>query len=84
MDRIQDYTNRAIDKIDSAVPIRTAVDPFVEATAGNTATLVDQNENIISLLGAIAAGMGGGGSGGFIGAGGFIGGGGGFSNVQAA
>jgi uncharacterized protein (TIGR02594 family) len=81
MDKIQDYTNRAIDKIDSAVPIRTAVDPFVEATAGNTATLVDQNTNIIDLLGRIAAGMGGvtvsaGSS--------FIGGGGGFSNVQAA
>ena len=42
MDTIMAATGKAIDRIDSAVPIRTAVDPFVEQTAANTGTMTEQ------------------------------------------
>ncbi|HEV2865382.1 MAG TPA: hypothetical protein VGX37_02625 [Allosphingosinicella sp.] len=81
-DLVMAATSKAIAKIDSAVPIRTAVDPFVEQTAANTGQaneiLSQMNERLAQLgvqLNRLApAGTGGGG--------GFIGGGNGFSAVR--
>lgn len=55
MDMIQEATGQAISRIDNAVPIRTAADPFAEATAKNTSTT---NE----LLAQISRQLAGGGS----------------------
>jgi hypothetical protein len=82
MDLIMAATNKAIERIDSAVPIRTAVDPFVEATAANTGTMTEQLEGLQSTLSQILGAV----SGGAVptAANDFIGGGAGFINMSAA
>lgn len=85
MDTVMAATSKAIDRIDSAVPIRTAVDPFVEATANNTGTMTEQleglqalpgqNNQIIELLGTIVGALQNGD--------GFVGRGTGFSSARA-
>jgi hypothetical protein len=81
MDMIMAATNKAIERIDSAVPIRTAVDPFVEATAANTGTLTEQTEGLQNTLNQILATLQGGGV--PVAANDFIGGGNGFTGMMA-
>lgn len=74
-DKIQGATGRAIATIDNAVPIRTASDPFIKATADSTAAsaqILDMHSaqlaSINSTLQSILGNMGG--DGGFVGGGG--------------
>jgi murein DD-endopeptidase MepM/ murein hydrolase activator NlpD len=71
MDLIQAATGKAISTIDSAVPIRTAADPFAEKTAANTgsmANILDQaNQRLAAIEGVLERIAGGGGGDGFIG-----------------
>ncbi len=81
MDVVMAATSKAIDRIDSAVPIRTAVDPFVEATAANTGTIVDQLGNISTMLATLLGG-GGANDNGTYNPSDFVGGGRGFTGAQ--
>lgn len=83
MDEIMAATSKAIERLDSAVPIRTAADPFIERTATNTDTMTDQlgvlqeqGASTLEILGAIQTLLGNSGSG-------FVGGGMGFTAVAA-
>ena len=60
MDRIQAATAAEISRIDNATPIRTVTDPFVEATATNTAQannlLADQNDLLRQVVAQLSSG----------------------------
>lgn len=53
LEMIQAATGKAISKIDNAVPIRTASDPFAEQTAANTAALAEQTDQTNQLLASL-------------------------------
>lgn len=53
LDKIQAATGSAIAAIDNATPIRTAADPFVEATANSSAAIANMTEQTNALLASL-------------------------------
>lgn len=81
MDTVMAATTKAIEKIDTAAPIRTVADPFIERTAQNTDSIAYNSSQASQTLARIAELLEGGS--GNSGGGGFAGGGGGFYNNVA-